>query len=68
MEKNGAAGTGITFFGLLGIAFIVMKIIKVIDWPWWLVLAPLWGPWAFVLVFIVIYVIFRLVVAALTRR
>lgn len=34
--------SGIGFVGILQIAFIVLKLCKVIDWSWWLVLAPLW--------------------------
>lgn len=29
--------------GLLGIAFIVLKLMELIDWEWWLVLSPFWG-------------------------
>ena len=28
--------------GLLTIAFVVLKLIHVINWSWWWVLAPLW--------------------------
>jgi hypothetical protein len=30
--------------GLLGIAFIVLKLCKVIAWSWWWVTAPFWVP------------------------
>lgn len=42
MENNNNAGGGITFFGLLQIVFIVLKLLGVIKWSWWLVLLPLW--------------------------
>lgn len=29
--------------GLLGVCFVVMKILGLIDWSWWLVTAPFWG-------------------------
>ena len=32
--------SGIGFFGLLTIVFIVLKLCKVIDWSWWWVLFP----------------------------
>lgn len=38
---------GVGFCGLLCITFIVLKLCKVIDWSWWLVLAPIWIPIAF---------------------
>jgi hypothetical protein len=34
--------TGVSFGGLLTIAFIVLKLTGVIAWSWWWVLAPLW--------------------------
>lgn len=30
------------FTDLLAVAFIVLKLTKVIDWSWWWVLAPIW--------------------------
>jgi hypothetical protein len=35
-----------TTLDLLGIAFVVLKLCGVIDWSWWLVLLPLYGPLA----------------------
>ena len=37
-KSNGAAGIG--FFGLLQIAFIVLKLCGVITWSWWVVFIP----------------------------
>lgn len=39
MDKQ---SSGIGFVGLLQIAFIVLKLIGVIKWPWWWVLSPIW--------------------------
>ena len=36
-------GNSAGFFGLLTIVFIVLKLTKVIDWSWWLVLLPFYG-------------------------
>lgn len=33
---------GIGFLGLLQIAFIVLKLCRVIKWSWWLVFIPTW--------------------------
>lgn len=33
---------GISALDLLTIVFIVLKLTHVIDWSWWLVLAPIW--------------------------
>ena len=32
----------IGFVGALTIAFVVLKLMKIIDWSWWWVLSPLW--------------------------
>lgn len=34
--------------------FLVLKLNKDIDWSWWWVTAPLWGPIALVIVFALI--------------
>jgi len=34
--------------GLLGVAFVVLKLTGYIDWSWWWVTAPFWGPFALV--------------------
>lgn len=57
MAESSSNGGRITFFGLLGILFIGLRLGGVIDWPWWAVLAPLWGPFAFVLiVFVILFI------------
>ena len=39
---------GLSLCSALTLLFIGLKLCKVIDWSWWLVLSPLWGPWAVV--------------------
>lgn len=39
VEVNG----GIGVLGLLGVVFITLKLLGVIDWSWWLVTLPFWG-------------------------
>lgn len=43
-ESKSTSSSGIGFLGLLTIAFITLKLCKVIDWSWWWVLAPMWMP------------------------
>lgn len=43
---DNGSGSGVSFLGLLGILFIGLRLAGCIDWPWWLVLLPLWGPLA----------------------
>ena len=51
--KSGSIG----FTGLLAIAFIVLKLIGVIEWSWLWVLSPLWITFAIVFVLFIIYLI-----------
>lgn len=46
--KTEVRSSGIGFRGLLAIVFIAFKLGGVIAWSWWWVLAPLWIPWALV--------------------
>lgn len=50
--------------GLLGVAFIVLKLVGVIDWSWWLVTLPLYGP---VILLIIILIIVGLIVYLNTK-
>lgn len=38
--------------GMLGVAFVVLKLCKVIDWSWWWVTLPFWGGIALLLLLI----------------
>lgn len=38
------ASGGIGIFGLLTVAFVVLKLTGYIAWSWWWVLSPLWLP------------------------
>ncbi len=42
-SRQGGGHGGIGFLGALGILFIGLRLAGLIDWPWWLVLSPLWG-------------------------
>lgn len=48
MESKTSSAAAATFalpiLGLLGIAFIVLKLCGTINWSWWWVLAPFWIP------------------------
>lgn len=45
-RSQATSSGGIGFFGLLAILFIALKLTHYIDWSWWLVLSPLWIPFA----------------------
>lgn len=50
MSNNNSSSGVIGFFGMLAIVFIVLKLCNVVDWSWWWVTCPLWGPVALWLV------------------
>lgn len=41
-EKSSVSTGGIGVTGLLGVVFIVLKLVGVINWSWWWVLSPFW--------------------------
>jgi hypothetical protein len=44
--------------GLLGVAFIVLRLTEVIKWDWWWVLAPFWIPVALYIIFLIMLLLF----------
>ena len=46
MRNNRSTVTyvGMGFFEVLGLIFLVLKLTGQIDWSWWLVLLPIYGP------------------------
>lgn len=55
-------GGGLGLGSVLGVVFIVLKLVGVIDWPWVWVLAPFWITLGLGIIGIVIAVIFMIVV------
>jgi len=41
-STSSSSSSGISFFGLLTLLFIALKLTGHIDWSWWWVLAPIW--------------------------
>lgn len=41
-----------SFFIALGLIFITLKLIGIINWSWWLILLPIYGPVALLLLFL----------------
>jgi len=55
-SNSTSTSSGIGISGLLGVAFVVLKLTHVINWSWWWVTAPFWGPLALaLLVFVGIF-------------
>ena len=64
-DKNSG---GITFWGLLQIVFITLKLCKVVDWPWLWVLAPIWIGVVIVVSIAVVFIISALVIHIKDKR
>ena len=67
MSKTSSSSGGIGVFGLLGVAFVVLKLTGYIDWSWWYVTLPFWGGAAVVLGVLLIALLFA-AVAEMWRR
>ena len=64
MSNNSSSSSGgIGVIGLLGVAFVVLKLTGFIDWSWWWVTAPFWGGLALVLLIVMIAFVIGLFVA-----
>lgn len=60
-HSNNHHSDGIGFFGLLFLIFLTLKLCDVIDWSWWWVTAPLWGPFVlFIAVVAIVCVVFMI--------
>ena len=64
-NQNSSSSSGIGVLGLLGVAFVVLKLTGVIDWSWWWVTVPFWG--GLVLVFPIILIVFIVKLIAIKK-
>ncbi|MFZ0870812.1 MAG: hypothetical protein WAM90_08800, partial [Rhodanobacter sp.] len=66
MSNNSSSNSsrGIGTLGLLGVAFVVLKLTHVIAWSWWWVTAPFWGGIALVLAVLLILLLVAIVCGA----
>jgi membrane protein YdbS with pleckstrin-like domain len=55
-SNNTSSSSGLGFFSVLTIVFVVLKLVGVINWSWWWVLSPTWIGIALWLIVLVIYV------------
>ncbi len=56
-NNTGSSSSGIGFWGLLQIVFIVLKLIGKISWSWGWVLAPTWIGVIFIVIILIIYLL-----------
>lgn len=59
-ESSSSSRTGVSTLGILGLIFVVLKLLgitEVATWSWWWVTAPFWIGFAVVLaIFLVIFI------------
>lgn len=60
MAKDSSSSSGIGILGLLGVAFVILKLCKVIEWSWWYVTMPFWGGLVLVLGILFIILIVKM--------
>lgn len=41
---------GVSIVGVIGVVLVILKLVGIINWSWWLVLLPFYGPLAIVLI------------------
>ena len=59
MSNSSSSSSGIGVFGLLGVAFVVLKLTGYINWSWWLVTLPFWGGFVLLFVGFIIFVLIK---------
>ena len=62
-EKKVVIDGGASASALLGIAFVILKLCNVIDWPWVWVTAPFWIPLALCIAFFAVVGIIVIIIA-----
>lgn len=70
MSNSGTVSSGTSIVGLLGLAFIIMKLAgigAVATWSWLWVLAPFWIPLAILAVILVLWGLFAVIAAVVSR-
>jgi len=60
MKTENSSSSGLSIIGLLGVAFIILKLCGVINWSWWWVTVPFWGGLAIVILILVFVAIINI--------
>ncbi|WP_293826146.1 hypothetical protein [uncultured Parolsenella sp.] len=55
---------GITLMGALAVLLIGLRLAGLIDWPWWAVLLPMWGPLALVALLVLVIAVLEIAIDA----
>lgn len=46
MAEGSSSSSGSGVVGLLGVVFVTLKVLHIINWSWWWVTLPFWGGFA----------------------
>ena len=58
-NQSSSNSSSISALGLLGVALVVLKLCKVIDWSWWWVTLPFWIGVPLILIAFLIVIILK---------
>jgi hypothetical protein len=58
--SSSSSSSGVGVLGLLGVAFVVLKLTGHIAWSWWWVTAPFWGGIALALAIFAVIIAFAI--------
>jgi len=57
--SNSNSNGGTSILGLLGVAFVVLKLTNYIYWSWWIVTLPFWGALVLGFIILALFYIFK---------
>lgn len=66
-EKKTVVSSGCSLATVLGVVFLVLKLVGVIDWAWVWVLAPFWIPVALVIAVVLFWLMVIGIIAIVNR-
>ncbi len=62
-DKNSGISYSLILAILLTVAFVVLKLCKVISWSWWWVFSPLWIDFALSIVIVIVIAIISIILS-----
>ena len=50
-------------YSILALLLIILKLVGIVSWEWWIILIPLWGPFALITGLLLLLILFLLCIA-----
>jgi len=66
--RNNSSSSGMGILSVVGVVFITLKLVGVINWSWWWVTAPFWGGFVLVGTIFIIGIVLILLKAVLEGK